>query len=354
MLATLMSLKEHLYPRGVIYILSIHILIVLLVIVTVGYTGVLRWVVGICPLPSAAGKREVVLVLVVHTIIVIVAGIFYPQVAARLVVVHALMADAQIDHRLVVGIQVKLEHLAVLQPVVECDFKLYLIGFIQQILFCHTGTGSFIVHHPAKRRIGRTHYQVVDRHQAVLYTLIHSIRRKIGLVIIAFSVSGGPLRTRRVDVVFFTRIVVSYEIILHSIIHVLVFRVVVAAALSNEVRYHFALFSPFGLVGLVSITVIPDIVQQFHIAELNLRGGGILLRGGYPIGIFLISLDFHSRFAGIAMHHSRVYQDVGQHTGQTMAEGQLDALHRRINGVVGGHTQIVRQQRIVAHRCFIV
>ena len=339
MLSALFGFAQHLYPGGVVYILCILILYILLILMTIRH-GIVLVFVGIGPLPTAACHREVVAVLVVHTVVVIISYGLLPEFAARTGVVDSLTGDVQIDHRLVVGIQVEDELLVVLQSVVKLQFKVYLVGSHKEFgLLRRVINPLLIVHHIVQRGVRGPHNQVVDWHLAVNGLGVRDAAMcGFAVSIIGEAMKCCPQSVRGINIGVRLLVQIGYEV-LTLVAHNAVDRVVIAAALAHKVRNRLTCRCP--LRGIDLMDAIGGLLhprQHIDIAELNLSGRRVILAIGQGISLQL----------GIAQR--RVYQDIGNDTRQTVAEGQFHTRHRRIQRIVRRHGEVARQQGIVAQR----
>ena len=346
-LSTLAGLSEHLDPSVAAYVLGILVLSIALIQVTVGdvIVGVLH--IGIGALPPAAGEGERVAVLVVHSVVIFVADGLQPQLAAGALIVDALTADVQVDHRLVVGIEVEDELLVVLQAVAERYLEVNLVLVVEQgILGSGIVCPLLIVHHTAAQRVSGTHDEVVDRHLAIDCALIfHAVDSRCflgrafrGNGAEAFA-QGGPFGIGGIDVGFFLRVVIGNEMVC-VLDRVRRGRVVVAAALAHEMRYGLAHDVPLRGVGMVLRCLVVAVFhsgQYIYIAEAYVGGGGVVLAATERIAV-----------DGDVVAHVGIYQDIGQHACQTVSEGQLHTGHGGIERKAGRHAQIACEQGVVA------
>ena len=145
----LISLGEFLFP-----ISSRHILFRVPLAIR---NGIIRTTVGISTLPTATCYREGVL-RIIYTIVVVGIAALFPQARTGTVIVDTLRRHVQIDHRLIVGIQVKLEMLLILQTIVQLKFEVDGIHQFLASSFCGVG---LIKHHRIPMGVGGAHDEVV-------------------------------------------------------------------------------------------------------------------------------------------------------------------------------------------------
>ena len=251
----------------------------------------------------------------------------------------------QIDHRLVVGIQVEDELLVVLQSVVKLQFKVYLVGSHKEVgLLRRVINPLLIVHHIVQRGVRGAHNQVVDWHLAVNGLGVRDAAMcGFAVSIIGEAMKCCPQSVRGINIGVRLLVQIGYEV-LTLVAHNAVDRVVIAAALAHKVRNRLTCRCPLRGIDLMdAIGGLLHTRQHIDIAELNLCGGRVFGVDYISVYIFLISLQL-----GIAQR--RVYQDIGNDTRQTVAEGQFHTRHGSIQRIVRRHGEVARQQGIVAQR----
>ena len=308
MITSLTGLQQHAYPFFVGYVLCFRGFLISIIKMTIGDIN-LKLAIGIRPLPTAASFREVVIILVIHTIVAVAMRRCFPKTGTCAVIIDTLGTNTQINHRFVVGIQVELNLLFVLQIIIQREFKINVvfitIGFIiSQLIVHHIGACSY-------RFVCGAHNQVEIR----------------CIIVIGIGIAAA----RRIS---FIRIVGSLPVILIHGEYQFVFTILI-----HPYRLHTQVVW-CGLTFLFPNGMAPTIhiIKRPYVTETQLDVVGI--RGG-----LIVPLEF-----GI---HT-IYQHIGYHTRQAVLQRDGDTTYGSSYRGCGGHGGVTLQISIGMLGIFLV